>query len=624
MFSSDLGGIAEIAPENAGELGSVLEGGICKFTLWAPNAAEVQVHLIHPRDQVLPMKRDARGYYTLQVAGLAPGTRYFYRVKGKSDIPDPASRYQPQGVHGPSEVCDRAFPWSDSAWFGLPLRDYIIYELHVGTYSAAGTFEGVIADLPRLKELGVTAIEIMPVAQFPGTRNWGYDGVGLYAVQNSYGGPLGLKKLVNAAHQHGLAVILDVVYNHLGPEGNYLGEFGLYFTSTYSTPWGRALNFDGPHSDGVRRFFIENALYWQTEFHIDALRLDAVHAIRDIGAVPFLRELREATRVRAERLNRRFYCIAESDLNAPRFILPPGEGGYGMDAQWADDFHHCLHVLLTGEQRGYYEDYTGGVAQLAKTWREGYAYTGQYSPYRKAYHGDSPHLNSLGQFVVCSQNHDQVGNRRLGDRLPNLTDFESLKLAAGCVLLSPFIPLLFMGEEYGEQAPFQYFVSHTEAALVEAVRKGRREEFASFGWQGEVPDPQSEAVFQRCKLNPQLAADGQHRRLLAWYGELIRIRKRFPCFSTAERRDLTVQHSELSKTLVVHYHLPNSPEILLIACFADEEDSVQLELPCGNWTRLLDSGATEWGGSGAPTPRELPADTLRLARRSVALYLRGK
>ena len=367
------------------------------------------------------MKIDSRGYYHVAVKGISAGTRYFFRINEQSDIPDPASRFQPEGVHGPSEVTAASFQWADGGWFGLPMREYVIYELHVGTFTAEGTFEGAIPHLAELKELGITAIEIMPVAQFPGRRNWGYDGVGFFAVQNSYGGPDGLKRLVNAAHRHGLAVILDVVYNHVGPEGNYLSKLAPYFTYTYKTPWGPALNFDGPHSDGVREFFIQNALYWQEEFHFDALRLDAVHAIRDIGALPFLRELREKTATKAEELNRRFHLIAETDLNAPRFILPPLLGGYGCDAQWADDFHHCLHVLLTGEKRGYYEDYAGGLEQFAKVWRHGYAFTGEYSPYRKARHGQPTVGTSLRQFVVCAQNHDQIGNRMIGDRLSSST-----------------------------------------------------------------------------------------------------------------------------------------------------------------------------------------------------------
>jgi maltooligosyltrehalose trehalohydrolase len=584
----------------------------CVFILWAPTAKRAQLRLISPSEDTIPMQKDSRGYFRVDVDGIRPGARYFFRINDETDLPDPASRYQPEGVHGPSEVVNAAFPWTDSSWFGIPLRDYIIYELHVGTFTAEGTFDAVIPHLAELKELGVTALEIMPVAQFPGERNWGYDGVGFYAVQNSYGGPAGLKRLVDAAHQHGLAMILDVVYNHAGPEGNYLGILAPYFTETYKTPWGPAMNFDGPNSGGVREFFLENALYWQDEFHFDALRLDAVHAIRDIGALPFLRELKQRTAAKSEQLNRRFHLIAETDLNAPRFVLPPLLGGYGCDAQWADDFHHCLHVLLTGEKSGYYEDYTGGLEQFAKIWREGYAFTGEYSPYRRARHGQPTDGISLRQFVVCAQNHDQVGNRMAGDRLSSLVDFESLKLAAGCVLLSPFTPLIFMGEEYGEPAPFQYMVDHGDPELLKAVQKGRREEFASFAWSGEVPDPASKATFDRSRLNQALRQKGKHQKLLRFYQNLIRIRKEHRSITGAERRDLDVKVRD--EVLIVRYL--RSPELLVIFSFNKTPVVVEDSEPGDGWELLLDSSLKEWGGPASS------ADDKMIAPRSVRVLTR--
>ena len=333
----------------------------CSFRVWAPTAEKVELQLLSPVSKMISLTKSQSGHHEVVVPDIEPGTRYTFRLDGKDDRPDPASRFQPEGVHGPSEIMARDFPWTDHGWFGIPLRDYIIYELHVGTFTHEGTFDAIIPHLPALKELGITAIELMPVAQFPGSRNWGYDGVGLYAVQNSYGGPDALKRLIDACHQQGLAVILDVVYNHLGPEGNYLSDFGPYFTDRYSTPWGRSLNFDGPDSDGVREFFLQNALYWLTEFHIDALRLDAVHAINDFSATPFLQELAAETHRRAEQLNRRFYLIAENDLNNPRYALPQALGGYGLDAQWCDDFHHALHVSLTEERKGYYSDFEASM-----------------------------------------------------------------------------------------------------------------------------------------------------------------------------------------------------------------------------------------------------------------------
>jgi maltooligosyltrehalose trehalohydrolase len=594
----------EVSPR---QLGATYMGAdSCSFEVWAPNAKTVEVQLVGSENRILPLQPKDCGYYQAAFEGVKPGARYFLRLDENLKRPDPASRFQPEGVHGPSEVVDPHFEWHDSTWFGLPLRDYIIYELHVGTFTKDGTFEAVIAELPRLKELGITAIELMPVAQFPGNRNWGYDGVGLFAVQNSYGGPEGLKRLVDACHQSGLAVVLDVVYNHLGPEGNYLRDFGNYFSSEYCTFWGPALNFDGPDSDEVRRFFLENALYWQTDFHIDALRLDAIHAIRDASTVPFLQELSQVTRRRAEMLNRRFHLIAESDMNNPRVILPGNLGGYGLNAQWSDDYHHSLHVLLTGEQSGYYTDFDG-VGCLQKCFREGYAYTGQYSVFRRRRHGGSPKLNPAKQFVVFSQNHDQIGNRMLGERLTSLCSFEDLKLAAGCTLLSPFIPLLFMGEEYGERAPFQYFISHTDRELVEAVRKGRRAEFQAFGWKGEVPDPQAEATFNACKLNPHLRFVESHQVLYEFYRELIRLRKTIPAIAEADKDVLETRASEMQKILFIHYNT-NNDDVCIIFSFASDPIVSTQEVPIGSWQKILDSAVERWSGKGSKVPDELHSD----------------
>jgi maltooligosyltrehalose trehalohydrolase len=494
----------------------------------------------------------------------------------------------------------------------------------VGTFSKEGTFDGVVAHLPELKELGITAVELMPVAQFPGSRNWGYDGVYPFAVQDSYGGPAGLKRLVNAAHHHGLAVVLDVVYNHLGPEGNHLDEFAPYFTDRYCTPWGPALNFDGPHSDEVRRYFIENARYWQTEFHIDALRLDAVHAIRDFSAVPFLQELAEACHRQSEALNRHFHLIAESDMNMARHILPRTLGGYGLDAQWSDDFHHCLHVLLTGERSGYYADFSG-VAQFAKVWREGYAYTGEYSHYRQRRHGCNPRRNPVKQFIVCSQNHDQVGNRMLGDRLSATLSFEQLKLAAGAVLLSPFIPLLFMGEEYGETAPFQYFISHSDRGLIEAVRKGRREEFAAFTWQGEVPDPLDEATFRRCKLNHALARQGHHEILREFYRELLRLRKQTPALAGVEREKMETTAFEAENVMMVR-QWNDDDEALLVFNFAGEPRLLEFPFPAGEWRKRFDSSDPRWAGLGSLAALNISCTSgirLEIPAASFLVYQKG-
>lgn len=588
-------------------LGAIPGGsGRCAFRVWAPKAQTVEVCLVAPTRRIVPMEKNGHGYHVAVADDVPPGSDYVYRLDGRAERPDPCSRWQPRGVHGPSRVADTVFEWTDGSWFGPPLRDYILYELHVGAFSEEGTFDGVAAHLPELKALGVSAIELMPVAQFPGARNWGYDGVFPFAVQDSYGGPAGLKRLVNAAHAHGLAVVLDVVYNHLGPEGNCLGEFAPYFTNRYQTPWGSALNFDGPHSDEVRRYFIENALYWQTEFHIDALRLDAVHAIRDFSAVPFLEDLAQACHRQSEALNRRFHVIAESDLNMARHCLPRALGGCGLDAQWSDDFHHCLHVLLTGERSGYYADF-GGVRLLAKVFREGYAYTGEHSAFRGHRHGSDPRDLGVKQFVVCAQNHDQTGNRMLGERLGVLVDFESQKLAAASVLLSPFIPLLFMGQEYGETAPFQYFVSHGDPALIDAVRKGRHEEFAAFAWRGEVPDPQDEQTFLRSKLDRRLLKDGRHRQLRAFHAELIRLRKTLEPLGHAEKGTTDVVEFEQKDALAICYR-NEAGEVALLLNFSEHESEVTLTLAGKRWEVLLNSAAPQWGGPGPGRPADFTTD----------------
>ncbi|MBI4497438.1 MAG: malto-oligosyltrehalose trehalohydrolase [Chloroflexi bacterium] len=603
----------------AGYLGE----GRCRFRVWAPSARQVEVRLVSPQERLVPLERRERGYFAATVEGVAPGTQYLYRLDGERERPDPASRFQPQGVHRPSAVVDPAFPWEDGAWCGLPLSQYVLYELHVGAFTPEGTFDAIIPHLDDLKDLGITAIELMPVAQFPGGRNWGYDGVHPYAVQDSYGGPEGLKRLVTACHQRGLAVVLDVVYNHLGPEGNYLGEFGPYFTDRYRTPWGFAINFDGPHSDEVRHFFIENALFWITEYHIDALRLDALHAIFDFSARPFLEELAVAVQEQAERCNRRAYLIAESDLNDTRLIRPRELGGFGLDAQWNDDFHHALHTLLTREQTGYYQDF-GLLAQLVKAFREGYVYSGQYAPYRQRRHGNDSRPLPARQFVVFTQNHDQVGNRMLGERLSRLVSFDALKLAAGVVLLSPFLPLLFMGEEYGETAPFPYFISHLDPGLVEAVRRGRREEFAAFAWQGEPPDPQDEATFLQAKLDHRLRHQGQHRTLRAFFRELLRLRRELPALAYLSKDHLEVTGYEREQVLSLRCWYDAS-DIFAVVNFSEAPVALALPVPAGRWHKQLDSADERWEGPGSVLPERLDGEAepvLSLPPRMLALFSR--
>ncbi|MFH1573730.1 MAG: malto-oligosyltrehalose trehalohydrolase [Acidobacteriota bacterium] len=591
----------------ANQLGAHYNGdGRCSFCVWAPLASAVDVRLTGGAGRSVPMNQVRSGYFTVDAEGVVPGDRYFFRLDGGHDRPDPASRFQPLGVHGPSEVVDPTFDWTDRNWQGLEITDYVIYELHVGTFSAPGTFEAVIPFLDELKSLGITAIELMPVAQFPGDRNWGYDGVNLFAVQNSYGGPESLRALVDACHRRGLAVVLDVVYNHLGPEGNYLAQFGPYFTERYRTPWGPAVNFDGPDNDEVRRFFIENVRYWIEDFHIDALRLDAVHAILDHSAVPFLQELGARARSLSQALDRRVYVIAESALNDSRIVRPVEQGGFALDAQWDDDFHHSLRTLLTGDRAGYYEDF-GDLDHLVKAYREGYVYSGQYSAYRRRRHGNSSRRLPARQFVVFSQNHDQVGNRMRGERLGGSAGFEGLKLAAGAVILSPFIPLLFMGEEYGETAPFQYFVSHSDAGLIEAVRRGRREEFAAFGWEGEPPDPQAEETFRLCKLNRDLRHRGEHKALWEFYREALLLRRTHPVLSLLSKDHLEVGAEAGTKLLYLRRWCPDR-EVFLFLHLKDAAEEAGMPLPAGRWMTVLDSSDGRWFGPGSSVPPRLDSE----------------
>jgi maltooligosyltrehalose trehalohydrolase len=584
---------------------TLIEDRRCRFRVWAPLMERVEVHLVAPEDQYISMIPDENGYFEVIAENVAPGTLYYFRLNGEKERPDPASRSQPQGVHGPSEVIDQTFPWEDGDWPGIRLSDYIFYELNVGTFTPEGTFEAVIPYLDELKELGITGIEIMPIAQFPGTRNWGYDGVGLFAVQNSYGGLNGLKKLVNACHQKELAVVLDVVYNHLGAEGNYLWDYGPYFTDRYKTPWGSSVNFDGPYNDEVRRFFLENALYWLSELHIDAFRLDAVDAILDFSVPTFLEELTYTVDLWSEETNRKAYLIAECDLHNPRILAPRELNGYGLDAQWNDDFHHCVHTILTGEQSGYYSDF-GKVGDLAKAIRDGFVYSGQYSKYRKKRLGMTSRDVPAWRFSVCVQNHDQVGNRMMGERLNHLVSFESLKLAAGALLLSPYLPLIFMGEEYAEPAPFLYFVNHGDPDLVEAVRQGRKQEFSSFQWHTEPPDPQDEATFQKSKLNRHLRHEGHHKILWQFYKTLIDCRKRIPALNHLDKDHLEAISYEHLRVLYVLRWFGKSHTVSIFN-FNENPISVEFPIPPGLWRKEIDSLDECWLVPGTKAKSKTPA-----------------
>ncbi len=597
-----------------------LGDGRCEFTVWAPAQEEVAMQIVSPDKHLLPMQKDEWGYWKTTAEGIEPGTLYFYKLDGDTDRPDPASHYQPKGVHEASEVVDHSkMNWTDAQWSGIALEEMIIYELHVGTFTPEGTFEAIIPRLGELREFGVNAIEIMPVAQFPGDRNWGYDGTYPFAVQNSYGGPEGLKKLVDAAHQHSISVILDVVYNHFGPEGNYTSQFGPYMTETYKTPWGMAMNFDDAHSDGVRNYFIENALYWFQNYHIDALRLDAIHAIYDLGAKHFLQELVEKVAALSDSVGRKLYLIAESDLNDVRVIREWELGGHGMDAQWSDDFHHSLHTLLTGEQRGYYQDF-GKCEQLAKAYKESFVYSWQYSPNRQRYHGSDASDRPGDQFVICTQNHDQVGNRMLGERLSNLVSFEALKLAAAALLLAPNIPLLFMGEEYGEESPFLYFVSHTDPDLVKAVREGRKKEFAAFHLEGEYKDPESHDTFHQSQLKWEKRQEGKHKVLRELYQHLIQLRQTIPALKKLDKQNLEASVIEPDQLLFLHRG-SNESQIFCIMNFNDKDVTFKATPPSGGWQKALDSAESKWMGSGSTLPDKLVQEQeLTIKPQSFVLY----
>jgi maltooligosyltrehalose trehalohydrolase len=579
-------------------LGATLNESGTVFRVWAPRCRAIDVAIEGRRPMALSRRDD--GLFELSVPGIAAGTKYQYRLDGERYRPDPVSRFQPEGVHGPSVVVDPGrVPWTDQSFRGHALADLVFYELHVGTFTAAGTFEAVIPHLAQLADLGVTAIELMPVGEFPGSRNWGYDGAHLYAPQSTYGGPRGLRRLVDAAHGHGLSVVLDVVYNHLGPEGNYLGEFGPYYTDRYRTPWGSAVNFDGPDGEGVRRHFVDNARYWVREFHMDGLRLDAVHSIFDTSAVHILTEIAEAAREEARRLDRPVHVVAESHDNDRRLVLPVAEGGLGLDAIWSDDFHHAVHCRLTGERTGYYCDFADGRG-LERAVAEGFAFQGEPSEYFGRPRG-TPSADLPGErFVVCLQNHDQVGNRAQGDRLSTIVPFAAAKMAAALLFATPALPLLFMGEEYGETSPFQFFTSYLDPALVEAVRRGRAAEFARFGWEGKIPDPSEPATFLRSRLSHPLAGAPRHRELRDYYRAWLALRRSHPALGARGSGRTQCEVDPASNVLTLTRLSAGASGVCLIANLGTSPRP--FAPPSADWRVLLDSEDKRFAGSGVARP----------------------
>ncbi|MDT0676860.1 malto-oligosyltrehalose trehalohydrolase [Autumnicola musiva] len=564
------------------------ENDNCEFTVWAPSAEKVEVIFKNNELPVL-LNKEEKGYWSKTLEEIEPGTLYKFQLNGVKKFPDPASRYQPEGVHEWSQVINNnSYKWNDEDWKGLSMDKMIIYELHVGTFTAEGTFRGIQEKLDHLLELGINAIEVMPLSAFPGNRNWGYDGVYPYAAQESYGSTEALKELIDSCHAKGIAVILDAVYNHMGPEGNYLSEFGPYFTEKYKTPWGKAINFDDPFSDHVRNFFLQSAIMWLEEYHFDGLRLDAIHEIIDRGAKHLLRDLSEQVDNLEKKSDRKYVLIAESDLNDVKIINSYSKGGFGLEAQWVDDFHHSLHTLLTGEDEGYYADY-GKLNQLAKSFRQAFVYDGVYSSFRKRTIGNSPAELSSSSFVVCIQNHDQVGNRMLGDRLTQLISFEKLKLSAGVLLTSPMVPMLFMGEEFAEDNPFQYFVSHGDPDLVKAVQEGRKKEFEYFNQKkGEFPDPQSEETFNNSKINWNFEESEKKKVIFNFYKELIRLRKE-GAFKDFVEKEIHTEVDEQKKLIIASAGK-------LTALFNFSEENQTLNISEENINIILASAEKKWDG----------------------------
>lgn len=587
--------------------------GKTQFIVWAPFKNKMEV--VIKNGISISLQKTTRGYWEGETDQAEPGTLYKFRINGGKEFPDPASRSQPYGVHSWSMVTSpNNFIWREDNWKGLELKQMIIYELHIGTFTNDGTFEAVIDKMDHLKDLGVNTIEIMPIAQFPGDRNWGYDGVYPFAPQQSYGGANGLKKLVNACHNNEIAVILDVVYNHMGPEGNYLSQYGPYFTEKYHTPWGSAINFDDKYSDEVRNFFLENVIMWLEEFHLDGLRLDAVHEIIDRGAVHFLKEMSSRVDELESKTGRKYILIAESDLNDSRIVDSYNKGGYGLEGQWVDDFHHSLHTLLTREDEGYYKDY-GQLEHMAKAFKQAFVYDGVYSEFRKRKVGNNPSHLDPSKFVICIQNHDQVGNRMLGERLSNLVSFEKIKLAAGVMLVSPFIPLLFMGEEFAEECPFQYFVSHGDEDLVKAVQEGRKNEFEYFNHRkGEFPDPVSNKTFEGSHVNWNFEKDKKKKIIFEFYKELIKLKKK-GVFNSLGNKDVIVQtYSEQ-----MYFTAYDSRESPLFAVFNFNQDEVTTSLPDNiKWRKVVASGDHKWEG---PTQIiDFPDYEIRISAFSMIVY----
>ncbi len=595
--------------ENAGEV-----------LLWAPFAKSIEIDVLSPKNIKIPLKKQDDGYWWLSSDFIKKGSLYQFIIDNKESRPDPASVSQPSGVHAPShavDLCD--FKWEDKKWQNIPLSSMIIYELHTGAFTEKGTFEGIIEKLDYLKELGVNTIELMPVAQFPGSRNWGYDGVYPFAAQNSYGGARGLQILVNECHKKGIAVILDFVCNHLGPEGNYLSKYGPYFTDKYKTPWGTAINYDDEYCDGARRYFIEAALMWLRDFHIDALRIDAVHAIKDFSAFHILKDIRYHVEILNEKTGKTHYVFAEFDLNDVKYIESFEKGGYGLDAVWCDDLHHALHALVTGENNCYYMDF-GNISNLVKAYRSAFVYDGCYSAFRKRRFGSKTVENTGDQFIVFSQNHDQVGNRMNGDRLSTLITYEMLKVVAVSVMMAPYIPLLFMGEEYGETSPFLYFVSHTDPDLIKNVCEGRKNEFRGFHLEGEAPEPHLYETFLKSALKWDFDTKENSEKMLEFHKRIIKIRKNHPVLSKNDRKNFSATGDESQKIITITRWFEKN-RLICILNFGNEPQEIKISKNIHKLNKILDSSDVLWKGPGAIAQNHISADEIiKINPESCVIY----
>lgn len=608
------------------QLGANFVDGQCSFAVWAPSRRQVTL-LLPENGESIKLDKAEEGYWSTKVDGVKRNTKYLYQLDGQMEKPDPASYFQPTGVFGPSAIVDHeAYVWKDHGWQGQDVKNLIFYELHVGAFTSEGTFKAIVGRVKELSIFGVNAIELMPVTQFSGKRNWGYDGVFPYAVQNTYGTPDDLKELVDECHQNGVALFVDLVYNHIGPEGNCLNDYGPYFPQTNMGRWGPRINLDGPLNAGVRSYFLQNTLYWLSRYRLDGVRLDAILAMHDASAKPFLQELNQVVKQYAEQSGRKVSVIAElGGYNEPKVLTPIAGGGFGFDEQWLEDFHHSLVTLLTGEKRGYYRNY-GRLQDLAEALTEGYLYLGLdggESKFKRAGVGVYGLIPAC-KLVVFSQNHDQVGNRLLGDRLVSTVGFEAAKLAAGMVLLSPYVPLLFMGEEYGETAPFLFFTDYQDENLKRAVRLGRKQEFADFRWKGDFPDPQSEETFEKSKINWQLRYSETRKKIAAYYRTLIRLRSKQSLFHSKPHRQIKAV-TRVGEDILLIQRENRYSKAGMLANFARKNQTIDFPSEEGSFFKAVDSCDLAFGGPGSTLPSSAEeGDKLVLQGLSFSVFLESK